>query len=105
MTRPASFAKKASQRGLASKPSMKHYTWLSFCDPSRKPGTAFLGAAVVEASSHDSAIILAWAKGCNPGGEVLSHGFTSARFPDKYLDRLLTRQECDTLERERGSFL
>jgi hypothetical protein len=46
--------------------------WMSFCDPSKPEGQQFTGVALVEADSLPEAITMAWATGCNPGGEIQS---------------------------------
>ncbi len=70
--------------------------WLSFCDGERPTGQQFLGVAIVDVTDADvdaireelrakfpkakdgaewlaAASRKAWALGCNPGGEMLSH--------------------------------
>jgi hypothetical protein len=44
--------------------------WLSFCDPERPEGERSLGACIVPGASLEAAMKLAWASGCNPGGEI-----------------------------------
>lgn len=82
--------------------------WLSFVHHDRPKGNQFVGAAVMRADDMEQATRRAWAKGINPGGEVM--GFM---IPDQYRDRvppdwierptLISRQECDELERKFSS--
>lgn len=84
--------------------------YLSFCDPKRPRGSQFLGACIVPGGDkgdlkHDLAIAIleAWGRGCNPGGEVAFQ-----RVPDsvathiapKWIGRLLTREETEEFGRE-----
>jgi hypothetical protein len=76
------------------------FFWLSFCDP-KKPDDGFLGACVVEADSFPAAVKKAWRLGINPGGEVLAFDvtpFDGYRLNDRWLNRLLNREECETFD-------
>lgn len=44
--------------------------WLSFADASRPVGQQLLGISIVDAPDMATALKVAWATGCNPGGEV-----------------------------------
>lgn len=77
--------------------------WLSFCDPHRPKGSRFLGVAIVPGAEVITAARVAWALGCNPGGEVEGRAIP----PDKdrliaehWRGRLLTRAECEAFEEE-----
>ena len=61
--------------------------WLSFADGSKPKGTQFLGACVVEAPSFADAIQVAWAHGCNPGGECLGREIHSLRMRERLFDQ------------------
>jgi hypothetical protein len=97
------------------------YFWLSFADPKRPKDQQFLGVCIINTDEYDGpfarpidskdnefskAVTYAYAKGLNPGGSV--KGF---RIGDEYLihsdiktvvnfykDRLLTREECSSLD-------
>jgi hypothetical protein len=77
---------------------MKPLMWLSFVDPDKPAGRRNLGVIVTRAVDVIDAVEKTHAMGINPGGEVLC-----AQLPDKptvparYLDRLLTRDEAETL--------
>jgi len=76
--------------------------WLSFCDPALPENSQFLGAAIVPGADISTASIIAWGLGCNPGGEVLGIEIPLdllIHVPITYLDRLLTRAECEDLDR------
>ena len=75
--------------------------WLSFADGSKPKGTQFLGACVVEAPSFADAIQVAWAHGCNPGGECLGREIHSLLVPfvgPEWRDRVLTWKDCEALD-------
>lgn len=80
--------------------------WLSFEDPKRPCGSQFLGAAIVRARSVIEAVGVAHALGCNPGGRVVGHPVEYADgidpIPPEYIERLLTRDEVDSLVRACG---
>jgi hypothetical protein len=64
------------QRRLAlfeADPSPWEWWWLSFVDNDRPEGDRFLGVAVVPAPNVVMASQVAWALGCNPGGEVAAY--------------------------------
>lgn len=72
------------------------WMWLSFADE-----TGFLGAAIVQAGGLLEATIIARAKGCNPGGEVLGEPLTSLP-PAEYRERLLSSEEIDEMRDQEG---
>lgn len=76
--------------------------WLSFVDPNSDKEDKGLGVCLVgPARTHMDAIQLAWKKGCNPGGEVMSIPFpehVAVRVPAGFCDRLLTRAEAEGLD-------
>lgn len=75
--------------------------WLSFADPARPRGTQFLGAAIVRGLCLGSALDMARYLRINPGGEVEGHEIpASIEMPARFTDRLLTREECEALDRE-----
>lgn len=52
--------------------------WLSFVDPDdpdENGDGAFVGVCMVEADSMPEAVAIAWAKECNPGGDVMGMPF------------------------------
>ena len=73
--------------------------WLSFCDPEKPEGHAFLGVVIVQAIDFESAVQEAWVRGINPGGEVMG-----MPIPSKVHDlasgssgRLIQKPEIDSL--------
>ncbi|MFA4900880.1 MAG: hypothetical protein WC563_15285 [Brevundimonas sp.] len=78
---------------------MKH--WLSFADGNLPTGSQFLGAVVVEAPSFLAAVAESHRLGINPGGEVQGVEVPRAiTIPPAYVNRILTRAECEALDRE-----
>ncbi len=79
---------------------MTTWWWLSFCDNTRPVGDRFVGLALVEAHSMVEATKAAWARGCNPGGEVFGYE-VPAKFgppPTGYQHRLLTRSDAEEMQ-------
>ena len=75
--------------------------WLSFVDPHKPEGAQFLGCCIVEAHDFIGAVRVAHALGCNPGGEVQGLDIPAEMQIDrKYLERLLTRKECEEFDAE-----
>lgn len=77
--------------------------WLSFADPDRPKGTQFLGACLVQGTSFMDAIQQAHMTGLNPGGEVQGFEVPQERLSNvkpKWCNRLLTRSECEEMDRE-----
>lgn len=81
--------------------------WLSFCDPDKTPppelqrpgGPSFLGVAIIRAPDYISAIEMAHALGCNPGGQVNGVPVPpDIPIPDDYLGRLLTKTDVEYLD-------
>lgn len=71
--------------------------WLSFVDENKIPGTAFIGASIVAADTSENAPIVAYKKGCNPGGQIAIMEITEHQDkinPD-YFHRLLTKEETE----------
>ena len=69
--------------------------WLSFVDPDRAPGTAFLGAAIVPGRGMADAVQAAWEAECNPGGEVQGHPIEVGLLPsDPWRNRLLSKGDA-----------
>lgn len=65
------------------------------------------GACIVEQEplGHDkltySALLKkAWELKCNPGGQVSIYGNFSRKFPDKWMNRLLTADDIAELDKE-----
>lgn len=76
---------------------------LSFCDPTRPPGTQYLGGAVVAARGPTIALTIATLFGANPGGEVQMAGpLPFGCIADGYLNRLLTREEVESIPAPEG---
>ena len=77
--------------------------WLSFCDPKKEKGSQFLGVSIVDAVSFIQAVEIARFLGCNPGGEVQGFEIPSCFIiSKKWMGRLLTKLECEELEKEIG---
>jgi hypothetical protein len=80
------------------------YWWMSFCDPDRPEGDRFLGALIVRANSNHEMLSRSWALGLNPGGEVaffeIPEQYEERIPPDWIETRLLTRDECEALEKK-----
>ena len=78
--------------------------WLSFADGERPAGQQFLGACLVTGSDVVSGACEAHRLGINPGGEVVGL-VVSPRPGDrerfaKWTNRLLSRAECEAMDRE-----
>lgn len=76
---------------------MTVYWWCSFCDGSRPAGSQFLGLLILPmpAGADIPAVAAsAWAKGLNPGGEMLAYEWSELAVPAKFVDRLLTKEEA-----------
>jgi hypothetical protein len=75
--------------------------WLSFVSRAPDVTDRFLGACLVEAHGFLGATFVALARECNPGGEVAGIGPMplDMPIPEGWTYRLLTREECATLER------
>jgi hypothetical protein len=71
--------------------------WLSFCDTDRPPGTQFLGVAIVAAPTLAAAIVRAHKLGVNPGGQVGSVELPAGAVAEQWRDRLLTRDEAESI--------
>jgi hypothetical protein len=98
----------------------KSVAWISFCDPSRPKGSRFVGAClvVVPRTLDDKqdiirAIRIAWAAGCNPGGDaavqfspdsvavgsgLLTPAGECGPLGKKWVGRLLTGEQCAELD-------
>jgi hypothetical protein len=77
--------------------------WVSFCDPDKPQGQKFLGACLVEGDTLVEAIEEARRLGINPGGEalgVVGDPETVKIIPDHWKNRLLTKAECDKMDKE-----
>ena len=69
--------------------------WLSFADPDKPRGSQHLGVSIVEGEDIYDASGVAWAYGCNPGGQILGYKLDAPPAPG--LDhRMLTKDEMDT---------
>jgi hypothetical protein len=95
--------------------------WLSFGDPDRPKGEQFLGVAIVDVTDADAARAkrlvmarfphahsgsewiaaagqVAWATGCNPGGQILTIDVTGEHETDKLpRNRLLSKADLSDL--------
>lgn len=82
--------------------------WLSFV-ATREEGDRCVGVAIVAASDSISAVKVAWALGCNPGGEVLTQWVDPERAGrlsfDLPIGTLLTAVEGRALVERIGSEL
>lgn len=71
------------------------YWWLSFADPDAPAEQQFLGVAIVKGIDVVSASMMARLYECNPGGEVAGYPIPPLLTPpERYLNRLLTRDEA-----------
>lgn len=80
--------------------------WLSFCSEELPHGEDFLGASIVRATSDLAAVMVAHREGCNPGGQVMMLEVPADVDPligDEWRSRLLTREECETLDAQLGA--
>jgi hypothetical protein len=83
---------------------MSDLFYLSFADSDLPKGEQFLGCLIMRASHMTEAVQASHALGLNPGGEVVGHpvkiqpGF--GEVPEKYIERLLTKEELSQMERE-----
>lgn len=72
--------------------------WLSFADGNLPVGKQLLGVALVGPCSNIAhAAMVAHARGCNPGGEVMGHivpGPYAEAIPDEYRFTLLSKKEA-----------
>ncbi len=76
---------------------------LSFCDTTRPAGTQYLGGAVVSAAGPAMAVAAASLFGANPGGEVQMAGpLPFGCIADEYHNRLLTREEVESIPAPEG---
>lgn len=78
--------------------------WLSFADGHLPKGQQFLGVAIVRGTNIMHACARAHRLGCNPGGSVQGQQWPldfdpPEQFQDR-LNRLLTRDEAEQLDRE-----
>lgn len=69
--------------------------WLSFADGSLPAGEQFLGVAIVPGGGVMEAALNARLLGCNPGGQVLGTQIRGELVPEKYRNRLLSKQELE----------
>ena len=85
---------------VADRTDARTWWWLSFADDSRPAGQRFLGACLVQAVDIVDACKQAHRHGINPGGQVLGHAVAARKvIPDGWTERLLSRQECEELDR------
>lgn len=75
--------------------------WLSFADGARPRGEQFLGCVITAGAGFRDAVERARELGCNPGGEVQGCELPdNIRIASRWVDRLLSRQECDQVSAE-----
>lgn len=88
-----------ARAALADPAASWGWWYLSFADPLLPKGTQFLGAALVDAPDHVSAMVRAHELGINPGGDVAAWGpFNEKDMPGaEWRLRLLSREEAETL--------
>lgn len=87
---------------------MKGLFWLSFCDPKAPADHQFLGGCVVEGEAMVEAVGEAKRLGINPGGEVMGvrcEDLVASVIPEKWKNRLLTREEALAFDEELGLLL
>lgn len=74
--------------------------WLSFADADLPEGSQFLGVVVTQAADFMFAVMKCNFNGINPGGEVQGVEIPEQfNVPAEYRDRLLTRAECEELDK------
>lgn len=73
--------------------------WLSFCDPEKPKGSQFLGVAIVRAPGFATACVVSHTLRCNPGGEIAGYELGTPRVPEEYINRLLTKEDVEKLEK------
>lgn len=71
--------------------------WLSFCDPDKPQGSAFLGVCIIEGDTIAEAMAASWVMHCNPGGEIMGYDVSDVSIPTKYRRRLLTKEEAQAI--------
>lgn len=70
------------------------YCYLSFADSDRPAGSQWLGSCIVP-GTFPACVSVAWAMGCNPGGEVLSSDIPeSMEIPEYVVGRLYKTREA-----------
>lgn len=77
--------------------------WLSFADGTPPTGQQFLGGLLVEGEGFIDAVKQSHRLGLNPGGEVMGGEVDHVRMQrvaDKWMNRLLTRAECEAMDQE-----
>lgn len=72
--------------------------WLSFADPDRPKGEHFLGLCIVPGGNPVQAGQIAWALGCNPGGQVAAYQLDSTPRPE-FVGRLFLDPEAAALSK------
>jgi hypothetical protein len=80
-----------------------NWWWMSFCDPNLPKGKKFLGALLIEATDEYDLIFRSHLFGLNPGGEIQFFKVPKMfeeRIEPSMTYRLLTRAECEAIERK-----
>lgn len=73
--------------------------WLSFCDPEKPEGHAFLGVAIIDTDNFPEAVDAAWRLEINPGGEVVGMPLPEQvhHLVASHTGRLLSREDAQAL--------
>lgn len=77
--------------------------WLSFADASLPAGSQFLGVVIVRGRNIMEAATVAHWIGINPGGGVQGIEIPETMLiADRWVERLLTRAECEAFDASGG---
>ena len=75
--------------------------YMSFADADLPEGSQWLGACLVKARGLATATVEAHQRGCNPGGEIMAAPMQADfEIPDKWMNRLLSRDDLSAMDRE-----
>jgi hypothetical protein len=75
--------------------------WLSFADGSLPEGQQFLGGLFLRGYTLPAVITESHLRGLNPGGEVQATELPpDLKIPEKWTERLLSREEITEMDRE-----
>lgn len=93
-----------SRTGSDGADQREPWWWLSFADGKRPEGEQFLGALFLRGYTLPAVITESHLRGLNPGGEIqaieLPPGIEP---PEKWTERLLSREEIAEMDREMGA--
>jgi hypothetical protein len=78
--------------------------WLSFADPDKPEGEQFLGGLFLRGHTLPAVITESHLRGLNPGGEVQVVELPpELEVPEKWAERLLSREEVAEMDQEMGA--